>query len=144
MENRLTKKVESLERALDDFNTSMHIEVDKYPELVADTIRNGQVQKFEFSVELLWKTLKIFLLDVHGVDAPSPKMVIKEFYNLGYGDATLYEMLLQAVNMRNELAHVYNKALFETHYLRIIELRSVLNQALAMLKQDGGVNDGFD
>jgi len=44
-------------------------------------LKNGQVQKFEFTTELLWKMLKAFLLEWHGIDAASPKEVIRRYFD---------------------------------------------------------------
>lgn len=60
MEEMLTYKREQLNSAVMDFSHSLSIDLTLLSEDVADAVRNGQVQKFEFTIELLWKVIKIF------------------------------------------------------------------------------------
>jgi len=53
-----------LEAALSNFRDSLTLEPALFPELVADNIKSGQIQKFEFTAELLWKTVQAFLYDL--------------------------------------------------------------------------------
>ena len=46
----------------------------------ADVVRDGVIQRFEFTYELAWKTIKEYLEDIGIVDRNSPKAVIKEAY----------------------------------------------------------------
>lgn len=43
-------------------------------------IRDGVIQRFEFTYELAWKATKAYLEDIGLVDRNSPKAVIKEAY----------------------------------------------------------------
>ncbi|MCB8817176.1 HI0074 family nucleotidyltransferase substrate-binding subunit [Desulfosporosinus shakirovi] len=47
---------------------------------VSDVVRDGFIQRFEFTYELAWKTTKVFLEDTGILDVNSPKAVIKEAY----------------------------------------------------------------
>lgn len=42
-------------------------------EQLIDGLRNGCAQKFEYSMELCWKAIKVHLLHAEGVDEASPK-----------------------------------------------------------------------
>ena len=99
----------------------MTLEPSLFPELVADNIKSGQIQKFEFTVELLWKTVQIFLFEVDGVDAVTPKSVAKEFVEAGYCDYESYELFIRAINDRNHLSHIYRQEMAETIWLRLSE-----------------------
>jgi hypothetical protein len=79
METKLTRKMNDLEAALSNFRDALTLDPTLFPELVADNINAGQIQKFEFTVELLWKTVQIFLYEVGGIDVVTPKSVAKEF-----------------------------------------------------------------
>jgi hypothetical protein len=54
METKFTRKLNDLEAALSNFHDALTLEPSLFPELVADNIKSGQIQKFEFTVELLW------------------------------------------------------------------------------------------
>lgn len=121
MEGRLKLKIQQFEDAVKNFEESLTIELSEYPEKVVDVLKSGRVQKFEFCVELLWKTLKVFLWEISGIDSKSPKLVIKDFFNL---DLVLtvkeYETLYEMLDDRNRLSHIYNQAQFEAIYSRIV------------------------
>ncbi len=67
--------------------------------------RDGTIKRFEFTFELLWKTLKINL-DYYGVDCNSPKICIKEaFRNKLIDDG---EIFLDMLEDRNKTTHIYD------------------------------------
>ena len=68
--------------------------------------QDGVIQRFEFSFELLWKTLKIFLKDL-GVICISPKECLKEAFRLGL--FTEDEIFLDMLIDRNSTSHIYSK-----------------------------------
>ncbi len=69
-------RLDALNRALNDFEKSLRLDLDRFDDVAKDTVKNGQIQKLEICVELFWKTLQKFLLDIHGVDTASPKKTI--------------------------------------------------------------------
>jgi len=77
----------------------------KEPE--SEFIRDASIQRFEFTYELLWKTLKAFLEEIHGVRAVSPRQVFKEAFALDLIENE--EIFLDMIEARNTLAHTYNE-----------------------------------
>ena len=121
------KKLIQLKQALNTFEKSINIDISTFSDIEQDTIRSGQVQKFEVSVELFWKTGKKFLYEVHGVEAISPKMVIKEFFLTKYTNEKHFEALIEMINDRNRLSHVYNEEQFNEIYFRLTEYFVLMN-----------------
>jgi nucleotidyltransferase substrate binding protein (TIGR01987 family) len=119
METKLTRKLNDLQAALTNFRDALTLEPALFPELVADNIKSGQIQKFEFTVELLWKTIQVFLFEVDGIDVVTPKAVAKEFVEAGYCDYEAYELFIRAINDRNQLSHIYRQEMAETTRLRL-------------------------
>lgn len=75
-----------------------------------DTLyRDGLIQRFEFTVELAWKSLREYLEDQGVVLAvSSPRAVLKEAYAVGViDDADAWNAILTA---RNLTSHVYDEA----------------------------------
>jgi len=120
MESRLKYKAKQYEDAVINFEESLSIDCKNFSSKVIDTIKSGRVQKFELCTELLWKTLKVYLWEVNGIDSKSPKSVIKDFYNLGFLSAEEYEKVMQMIDDRNNLSHIYNNDQFEEIYNRVI------------------------
>jgi nucleotidyltransferase substrate binding protein (TIGR01987 family) len=73
--------------------------------------RNGLVQRFEFTLELCWKMLKDYL-EFEGFQfKPTPKETIREAFRAELiKDA---EVLIRALDLRNELSHDYDGKKFE-------------------------------
>jgi nucleotidyltransferase substrate binding protein (TIGR01987 family) len=69
--------------------------------------REGVIQRFEFALELAWKTLKDKMeFDGILIDKISPKMVLKDAYRAKYIDDI--ELWIQMINDRNLLSHNYD------------------------------------
>jgi len=84
----------------------------------SDVVRDGVIQRFEFTYELAWKTTKEYLEDIGIMDKNSPKSVIKEAYAQ---KLILNEQnWLLMIDDRNKTAHVYNEQLAQDIARRII------------------------
>jgi len=134
MEGRLKYKVEELKDALNNFEESLSIKLEDLSPIVTDSVKSGRVQKFEFCIELIWNTVKVYLLEVNGIDTKGPKPAIKEFYNSGFLSAKEYEALIEAIDDRNKLSHVYKKQQFEEIYQRVIKTLPFFRTVLKNLK----------
>jgi len=133
MEGRLKYKLVQLSEAVSNFEDSLSLELSEYSEIAADSIRSGQVQKFEFCIELLWKTLKVYLFEINGIDAKSPKIVVKEYFNLGLCSYNEYETIMEMLDDRNILSHIYKKEQFESIYNRIIHTFSLFKSVIDVI-----------
>ncbi|MGI6413307.1 MAG: nucleotidyltransferase substrate binding protein [Syntrophomonadaceae bacterium] len=80
--------------------------------------KEGLIQRFEYTFELAWKTLKDYL-EAQGVIATFPREVIKEAfrYELIKDGETWMDML----EKRNLLAHTYNEERFQYALRKIKE-----------------------
>lgn len=76
-----------------------------------DIVRDSAIQRFEFTLDLGWKTLKTFLEETKGLISTSPKECFREAYrqHLISND----EEWLALVDMRNETVHTYDEATAE-------------------------------
>ena len=102
--------------ALNSFNNSLQIITIQFDEIVIDTIKNGQIQKFETLTELAWKCCKLYIEINFGDIVVSPKMVYKQLFIQGTINENLYLQLLQTVEDRNMLSHIYKEKMFEIIY----------------------------
>lgn len=73
-------------------------------------IRDSVIQRFEFCVELAWKSAKKSM----GTQTSSPKDVIREMAQSSYIDNI--ELWLRAIDMRNLSSHTYKEDLAEQVY----------------------------
>ncbi len=127
-------KLEELDKAVKNFEDSMNIDINIFPDVIKDSVESGQIQKFEFSCELLWKTIKVFLYEVEGVDVKTPKGAIKEFFNSGHIGYKEYELLMQMIDARNKLGHIYKKEMFKEILRRIKNHLVLMKKVLEVLQ----------
>jgi nucleotidyltransferase substrate binding protein (TIGR01987 family) len=75
-------------------------------ETLSDLERDGVIQRFEYTIEILWKVSKKVLQD-NGISAVAPKEVIKELANIGWINNP--QEFLEFIKMRNETSHSYEE-----------------------------------
>lgn len=98
---------EKLDNSLKNLHKAMNRFSEALQEPESSIVRDASIQRFEFTYELLWKTLKVFLQDIHGVRAVSPRQVFKEAYSLAIIKDE--EIFLEMMQARNLLSHTYNE-----------------------------------
>ena len=76
---------------------------------LSDLERDGFIQRFEFCFEILWKCAKDYLRDVEGLDAASPKKVIRMSREVGLLTEEETEQALEMANDRNQTSHLYDE-----------------------------------
>ena len=84
----------------------MHIDLGLVRDgITMDTLKNGQIQKFEYSLELVWKFIKAYLKHEKGIDAQGPKDVIRAFGPFRHLSVEDLSLLLEAIDDRTRIAH---------------------------------------
>jgi len=81
-----------------------------------DLYKDGVIQRFEFTFELLWKTLKIYL-ENQGIIVRSPRESFKEAFRLGLIEDE--KLFLDMLKDRNDTTHIYDKETAESIFNRI-------------------------
>ncbi|MDQ7032948.1 MAG: HI0074 family nucleotidyltransferase substrate-binding subunit [Desulfonauticus sp.] len=81
--------------------------------------KDGVIQRFEFTVELLWKTLKSILF-YQGIECYSPRNCIKEAFKANIIEDD--EILLDMLEDRNISSHIYDRQTSEEIFRRIKEV----------------------
>ncbi len=122
-----SKSVTSLAEAL-------KLDLSRFNEIELDIVKNGQVQKFEYSIELCWKIIKAFLSEQHGIETVSPKSAIKEFFGVNLVDEGEYELLIQMIDDRNRLSHIYNELFFNEIYSRLVNYLNLMEKVIKKIK----------
>ena len=81
-----------------------------------DLDRDGVIQRFEFTVELLWKTLKN-TLSYNGMECRSPRDCVKMAFKVGLLPDD--EIVLDMIEDRNRSSHIYEDSVAEEIFQRI-------------------------
>lgn len=96
-------------------------------------IRDAAIQRFEFTFELTWKTLKVYL-ELQGLEARSPRAAIREAFAVGLlADEDAW---LRILALRNLTTHTYDEAVAEQVYGGLAEVLECLMGLLARLDED--------
>lgn len=90
----------NLRRALDRLGEAL--EVPERNTLAVD----GTIQRFEFALELFWKTLKRLLAE-EGVETSTPKETLRKAFQAGW--LTDEAAWLQMLSDRNTTSHIYDE-----------------------------------
>ncbi len=128
-------KVDKYKKALTGFNKLFEKDLMLFDPVINDAIMNGQLQKFEYCSELMWKAIRLLLQMNNSISSKSPRDVIKEFFNSGYIDSGKYEILLNIIEDRNKLSHMYNEEVFTEVHARLKDYVQVMNEVLTILEE---------
>jgi len=126
--NQLNTRLADFISTLQTFEQALQLDLTRYKDIELDTLKSGQIQKFEYCVELCWKTIKIFLDVTHGINTVSPKSAVKEFFRIELISESEYELLNQMLDDKNRLSHIYNEMYFDEIYVN-------LNDYLILMKK---------
>jgi len=96
-------------------------------------VRDACLRRFKLSYELLWKTLKVFLEEIHGVRAVSPRQVFKEAFALSLIEKE--QIFIEMIESRNTLSHTYNEEQAMKIYVKCADYLKAMNSVLAQLNK---------
>ncbi len=84
---------------------------------IDDLAKEGLIQRFEYTLELAWKTLKDFL-ESKGVIAKFPNDVIRQAFQAEL--ISNGELWLEMLQERNLLSHTYDEEIFRYSIEKIV------------------------
>lgn len=99
-------------------------------------VRDAVIQRFEFTFELLWKSLQLYLQHL-GYEANSPRRVLREAFEAGLiANDEEGDSWMAMLEDRNLTSHTYDEALAEAVYQRIAQQHiHLLREADVRLQQ---------
>lgn len=108
----LSKAIQKLNEAIDNFDQS-------------EIQRDGIIQRFEFCIELSWKTLKKILKFIGEDDKLFAKELFKKFDE--YAIIHNIEVWIDFMDIRNRLSHIYSEETAIESFAYIHENYTVFN-----------------
>ncbi len=89
-------------------------------------VRDAVIQRFEFTFELVWKSLKLYL-DRQGLDCGGPRSTLKKAFTEGLiASADEADVWLRLLEDRNLTSHAYDEALATRIYRHIVKDYAVI------------------
>ena len=98
-----------------------------------DIIRDSAIQRFEFSLDLAWKSVKSFLEEKKGTICSSPKDCFREAYRQGLIEYD--EAWIKYVDMRNETVHTYKEEIADKIYSELPAVLKNLENLLETIRK---------
>ena len=127
--DRLNWRMQQAARAFANFKQLAFIDS---PSLIE---RDAAIQRFEYTTEAYWKAAQTALLEHFGVEAASPKAVIRAAAQNGLLSEPDARAAMGLIDDRNLTSHTYNEALAITLFARLAGHAGVLERLLEGLQR---------
>ena len=124
---RLELKYEAAKKALETLEEILN-------EPYSKIIRDATIQRFEYTFEAVWKYLKEYLKEQHGIICNSPKTCFREAFSVGLLNQEETEKCLKMTDDRNDTTHIYNEELVEGIYKRVKEYAGLMGELVGRVK----------
>ncbi|MFH1541378.1 MAG: HI0074 family nucleotidyltransferase substrate-binding subunit [Elusimicrobiota bacterium] len=112
MDNTLILKLKKFQKTLITLKEALD-------ERKNDLIRDSVIKRFEYTFELCWKTIKVFLNEKFGIDIFSPKECFRELRKNKLISDEQTELLLRMTDDRNKIIHTYDEDFSDELYKKI-------------------------
>jgi nucleotidyltransferase substrate binding protein (TIGR01987 family) len=133
-ESKFELLYKDLGRAIVSFKNALNVNMLFENDVVNDLFVNGQIQKFEYNIELLWKTLKAYFKEGRGITMLYPKEIIKQFFQEQLITEEVYLLLIDALTSRNLLSHVYNEEIYKEIEPKLKDYARAIETAYTAIK----------
>jgi len=124
--SKLDNLIEQFEKAVQRLNSVLKQEKNEF-------IRDSAIQRFEFSFELAWKTIKA-LLEEKGIRCFSPKGCLQEAFHQNLIDEP--DLWLEILRVRNQTTHLYNEEMAEEIYSQLSRFLVYFQNLLERIKKN--------
>ena len=111
---KLKKKVKDLQKA---FNKLKECKEFKFEHVINVEL---SAKRFEYTYEILWRTIKLFLLEEKGLECYSPMDCFKLAFQVKLIPENLELTFVQMVRSRNDIVHIYNDEVADEIYNNIM------------------------
>ena len=118
--NSACKALQTLEEIIQDYErnkiqsnifTDSKINHEKFVKYLRDSL----IQRFEYTFDIFWKYMKLYLERVEGIkfEVSSPKRLFRQLFQLEFIDENQTKIALKMVDHRNLTTHTYHEGIAE-------------------------------
>jgi nucleotidyltransferase substrate binding protein (TIGR01987 family) len=116
-----------------------HVALSSFEEVVSRASasaveRDAAILRFQYSFESIWKAAQHRLREREGIDAGSPKQVIRGCLEAGILDAERTRRALELADDRNLTVHTYNEQLAQALVAKLPQHARLLREWLTKLE----------
>ncbi len=127
----LKKKITDAAKAFNTFQEVLH-------EPYSKISRDAAIQRFEYTVEAVWKCLQLFLREREGLECYSPKACFREAGGAGLLNEDETMKALEMIDDRNLTSHTYQEQLADNIFKRLNAHAKIMGKLLEQMKGAAG------
>ena len=128
----LEKKITDAAKAFNTFQEVLH-------EPYSKISRDAAIQRFEYTVEAVWKCLQLFLREREGLECYSPKACFREARGAGLLSEEETMKALEMIDDRNLTSHTYQEQLADNIFKRLNDHAKIMGKLLEQMQGATGV-----
>lgn len=113
----LRKLEEAVVKIKEEYKIDDNASIDK-DDFLDDIIKEGVIQRFEYTHELAWNVMKDFFEDAGNNNIFGPKNATREAFSAGL--ITNGEVWMDMIASRNQTSHTYNEKTADDIFLKIV------------------------
>lgn len=130
--------MERLKQRIKTANDALASFCDIFKQPFSLIVRDAAIQRFEFTVEAVWKLAQLYLYEQEGLEANSPKGVMRECFQAQFFDEEQTELALNMIDDRNLTVHTYNELLANEIYGKLPKYYELLNGLVHQMQEKIG------
>ena len=97
--------------------------------------RDAAIQRFEYTLEAVWKAAQAFLREHEGLEVASPKAAVRASHQTGRLSEEDARLGLAMIDDRNRTAHMYREALAAEVFGRLAAYAAVMDRWLGAMEK---------
>jgi len=135
---KLKEKLETFEKAFKTFEEALNPTEEelKLPEESQKKFRDSKIQRFEYTIESLWKLAKKYLSKKHSIELNSPKEIMRSLLKVKIATPEETEKLIDMLDMRNLTSHMYYEEIAEQLEYKLPEYYKIIKNSYEKIKAD--------
>ncbi|PAU79466.1 nucleotidyltransferase substrate binding protein [Halomonas salipaludis] len=99
--------------------TQLESAIDEYGDTTLDIIKEGIIQRFEFTHELAWKVMKDYL-EYEGIqNITGSRSAARKAFNVGLVENG--QAWMDMIETRNHTVHAYRQSILEAEFRKIVD-----------------------
>ncbi len=132
----LKKQIEDFSQALARLKEAYLLAEENRGSRYYEFFRDSSIQRFEFTVEIMWKAIKGYMGEVEGITCRSPKSCIRDFFSAGYLTEREPRDLLLMIDDRSRTVHTYHEEVAEDIFRRLGLYINLFDRVLGVMEEN--------
>jgi nucleotidyltransferase substrate binding protein (TIGR01987 family) len=128
-------KLSTLPALLDRALNTLEDALNAAPDALA---RDAAIQRFEYSFELTWKLVKIWMKKGEGIVCNSPKACFRKAAESGLLNEEEAVLMLEMTDDRNRTVHTYHEPLAEAIFSKLPEYMNMMKNLSIRIRERQG------